>query len=479
MKRPVLLTSLCGTLVILGYAGVRHEANAELKRGISNFYAHLPPGVTFTYKKAYPRILFRGAAFTQVKISDAHVTFTTDRLLINAPSGVPRTGLHFKLMTAIRPHFELRQRTGASWLQIRAEADGLRLRDVTLPPIDADDHNPVNFKTLIATRLGQLTTDHLHGRAVTDQGDGPGGVAAATSARHSMTFKAAWLDIRDINHTVSTIMEARNIRITSLRGRLPPDGTPSHEVAEVEIAYLRNVAFDAPDEIRKMLGLPTSNLTALCPTLTGRSSFGKLVFSEGNLRGYIDPFHFETTLDGDILRTVAPPMQIKTDVRLNGFILPIYLTSLSMSYQATCNRRTQVLNSHFNLTAPYFASLNLGVTISMHPPITSKIPSYWLMDAYMAYRDLGLIKYGLGTTAEKSTISPAFLRGLFSQYTSRPIRETPGWAKLSDFLNHHDGRTLRLIFSPAKPVELDPTLDRCVKFDQILRPSDWTVTTTP
>ncbi|XAO71356.1 MAG: hypothetical protein AAYR33_10505 [Acetobacteraceae bacterium] len=479
MKRPVLLTSLCGTLVILGYAGARHEANAELKRGISNFYAHLPPGVTFTYKKAYPRILFRGAAFTQVKISDAHVTFTTDHLLINAPSGAPRTGLHFKLMTAIRPHFELQQRAAASWMQIRAEADGLRLRDVTLPPIDADDHHPVDIKTLIATRLGQLTTDHLHGRAVTDQGGGPDGVVAATSARHSVTFKAAWLDIRGINHAVSTITEARNIRITSLRGLPPPDGTPSHEVAEVEIAYLRNVAFDAPDEIRKMLGLPTSDLTALCPTLTGRSSFGKLVFSQGNFRGHINPFHFETTLDGNIFRTVASPVQIKIDVGLNRFFLPIYLTSLSMSYQMTCNRRTQVLDTHFNLTVPYFATLNLGGTISMHSPTTSKIPSYWLMDAYIAYRDLGLIKYGLGTTAEKSTISPAFLRGLYSQYTSRPVRETPGWAKLSDFLSHHDDRTLQLIFSPANPVELDLTPDRSVKFDKFLRPSDWTVTTTP
>lgn len=479
MKRPVLLTSLCGTLVILGYAGVRHEANAELKRGISNFYAHLPPGVTFTYKKAYPRILFRGAAFTQVKISDAHVTFTTDRLLINAPSGAPRTGLHFKLMTAIRPLFELRQRTGASWLQIRAEADGLRLRDVTLPAIDADDHHPVNIKTLIATRLGQLTTDYLHGRAVTDQGDGPDGVAAATSSRHSMTFKAAWLDIRGINHAVSTITEARNIRITSLRGRPPPDETPSHEVAEVEIAYLRNVAFDAPDEIRKMLGLPTSDLSALCPTLTGKSSFGKLVFSQGNLRGHIDPFYFETTLDGDIFRTVAPPVRIKADAGLNGFLLPSYLPPVSMSYQATCSRRTHVLDTHFELTAPHFATLNLGGSISMHVPTNSKIPSFRLSGAYITYRDLGLITDIMGLTEGNSTISSALLRGLFSRYVARPVQESPGWAKLSDFLSHHNDRTLRLIFSPSRPVALDLTRDRSVKFDQFLRPSDWTVTSTP
>lgn len=479
MKRPVLLTSLCGTLVILGYAGVRHEANAELQRGISNFYAHLPPGVTFTYRKAYPRILFRGAAFLQVKITDAHVTFTTERLLINAPSGAPRTGLHFKLMTATKPRFELQQNLSSKWIHLRAQADGLRLRDVTLPPIDADDHHHVDIKSLVATRVGQLTTDHLRGRFVSDQGIAPSNKVAATPSRLSSTFSADWLDMRGINHNMSSIAEARNIRISSFKGRPPADGMKSREVSEFEAAYVRNVAFSAPDTLRIRLGLPTSDPTILCPKQIGKSSFGKLTYSVNGNRGHIDPFFYETTVDGDVVKTVTSPLRIKADVMMHDIVLPLNMTTLTMTYNGTCNERQRTLNSQFSLNAPRLADLKLSGTMKLISTDRSKIPRVSLEDAHTTYRDLGLIKYGLGLTAGNEAVSPGFLRGLFAEYTSRTVEESPGWVKLAEFLNHFNDYALDLSFTPQKPIEFELKPHEELKIDPFLHPSNWTVTLTP
>lgn len=456
MKRPILIASLSGTIILLGYVGIRHESNAELQRGISNFYAHLPPGVSFTYRKAYPRILSRGAGFTDVRISNesGNEIFTARRLLVNAPSGAPRTGMHFASLTFIAPQFEV---LGGETPVIKMNAASVHLKKVTLPPVDAASSVEASLAALKDIQMGEAQAAHLDG-AISGLKDG-----------NSLKASCESLDLKSLSKSFVNVKDVENLRFE--RAATEPGDVSS----SISVGYIKDYAFYIPNQETMTGGMPYSSFSKMMsdPRITG-AKFGPIWINSGPLEVRVKPFSYE--------RKRKSPTEIVDRTNLQGVVLiknratPGEDTKLNFDVRSSIifNVPMGKLEFRSNIVSPELGKLDFATKWIVKPSSKESPESkigVQVTNLETSFQDHGLLNYVYTLTAHEQGITEDQVRSYVSRAMSNLKATTPELGALSQFTNQPDRYSLVIKFQPLKPLDLsDPTL---LQKEMTFQPQSW------
>ncbi|AOX17561.1 hypothetical protein [Kozakia baliensis] len=435
MRSSWLAASLILVVALIGWIGVRHEASAELQRGLAHFRANLPPGATFSYDRAYPRLLARGAGFTNARFVNGETIVTASSLTVNNPSGVVSTGLHLSKVHAQDLHIE-----GDRSVDVKS----ITLTGLELPAIGADTEPVTGLPdaSLLKFRSGKVAQFHL-----TDSNLGCEAEIAAVTLDNYARHQGGAYSLKDANFHCEHSPIPSLIKIPNAS-----DAMAGH------VDDLHGSGIDLALNVERLEqdATPSSDLRSEPQNSDGELS--NAWFTQGNLR--IDLPHMKNRYSGtDHIVNAHVELDGVRVSRDQQALVPALASggSAHIVIDSTIDTQTHTAHSTENIDVPTLASMEIMLDLD-HLPAGNGAPQAWMnmriVRMNIGYHDISLIDRLLHHQAEKQQISPEQLREQIALGGAVATAALPGLASIPAYIVNPDGRTIQLALAPPEPMSV-------------------------
>lgn len=464
MKRSWLAASLILVVVFMGWIGARHEAKAELQRALANFRANLPPDARFSYDTAYPRMLARGAGFTNARFTRGDTSIFADVLTVNNPSGIVATGLRFSKIHATN----LRIRSSHA-----IDAHSLTISGLQLPPLAAatavtklPDPSLFHFRSGHINRLDMAEPEHhctasIQNVAVDDYGRRQNG---------SYTLDGVMLHCPDAPFAPPSV------------ARLPFEQEPRETLRQapfsLHVAQMHMTGIDLGVSVARLEGTPLDKVDATHAAKEGAFTMNDALLEYRGIRLRIPDLHETHTFSNGVRHTHAVfhgPRLLHPD---DQPLIPV-LASGGVA-QATIDADMDNAQHEARLTEtldlPQLGTARLRLELDHLPPddepTAPSLPSPTRLSAFeIRYTDIDLIRRGIAAYGKAHDAAPRNVIDTLKIMTMLAANTAPALSDLAGYLEKPDGRTFRLTFRPTSPIPVTGLAEKLLSA-QILRTPD-------
>lgn len=426
MNRPWLMTGLILLVVVLGGFGIHHEANAELQRAISRFRAALPPGAQFSYTDAAPRILARGAAFSNIHYAQGNFTLDAQSLTINNPIDTPPHGMHISRIHA--QHLTL---SGPATLQ----ASDIRISRLDVP-------SSINGQGLASDIIqpARIRFDKAVFRDLSGQG-GRSGCSYAVSQLAIDHYGRQQEGHYAFDHATFGCSAVSALMPEGATGQSPRAFSSSFARGEGHSSDL--AAVFAPTENMSASAVVTGDTT-----LSGiRIVSGRHAATASDMAERHDAGHFHLTLNAPSLRFDEAPL------------IPLAAQGEPARVIIDAERppNTDTMRVVETLDIPALAATTLTLQFDRIPTPGAKmtaetLSAMRLIDTTFTYRDSSLINRFFQDQAQRHQMTPDQYRNQAITTLNVVTSAIAGLHDVPQYVSSPDGHTLEISFHPTSPL---------------------------